>query len=66
MMRDFQTYGRGRTLEQYRRDEAGDYKWLTKAQSQYGTPEKTTKAKVARRNNTKTPNRIRLHFAIFR
>ena len=62
VMRDFQTYGRGRTLEQYCGDEAVDYKWLIKAQSQYGTPEKTTKAKAARRNNTKTPDMIQLHF----
>ena len=62
VMRDFTMYARGRTLEQYCRDEAVDYKWLTKAQSQYGIPEKNTKAKASRNSNSRTPDMIRLHF----
>lgn len=62
VMRDFAMYARGRTLEQYCRDEAVDYKWLVKAKSQYGIAEKNTKTKASRNSNASTPEMIRLHF----
>lgn len=62
VMRDFAMYARGRTLEQYCRDEAVDYRWLTKAQSQYGIPERNTKARSSRHSNANTPDMIQLHF----
>lgn len=61
VMRDFAMYGRGRSLEQFCIDQAVNYRWLVKAQSQYGIPEKNT-TKTARRNKTKTPDMIQLHF----
>lgn len=61
-MRDFKTYGRGRTLEQYCRDEAVDYKWIEKAKEQYGSVEKTKSAKPVRKARSKSPDMIQLHF----
>lgn len=40
VMRDFVMYAQGHTLELYFRDYAMDYKWMTKAQFQYGKLEK--------------------------
>ena len=62
VMRDFQMYGRGRTLEQYCRDEAVDYRWIEKAMSQYGVPEKTKAMKTQRKTKSKSPDMIQLHF----
>lgn len=66
VMQDFAMYARGRTLEQYCRDQAVDYKWLLKAQKQYGIPEKSKPTKPARRTKEKTPDEtpemIQLHF----
>ncbi len=59
-------YARGRSLEQYCRDEAVDYKWLLKAQAQYGTPEKNKPTKSTKRskekNQEEAPQMIQLHF----
>ena len=49
VMRAFQTYGRGRTLEQYCRDEAVDFKWLQKARDLYGAVENANPPKPAKR-----------------
>ncbi len=66
VMRDFATYARGRSLEQYCREEAVDYKWMLKAQKQYGIPEKAKPTKTAKRPKEKTPEEtpemIQLHF----
>lgn len=62
VMRDFKTYGRGRTLEQYCRDEAVDYKWIEKAIEMYGPVEKTKSAKPVRKARSKSPDMIQLHF----
>ncbi len=66
VMQDFAMYARGRTLEQYCRDQAVDYKWLLKAQKQYGIPEKSKPTRVAKRTKDKTleetPEMIQLHF----
>lgn len=62
VMRDFQTYGRGRTLEQYCRDEAVDFRWIEKAISKYGIPEKTKVVKTQKRTKSKSPDMIQLHF----
>ena len=66
VMRDFAMYARGRTLEQYCRDEAVDYKWLQKAQKQYGIPDKGKTTKIIKRSKEKTqdetPEMIQLHF----
>lgn len=66
VMRDFGMYARGRSLEQYCRDEAVDIKWLTKAKEQYGVPEEDRKPRQKRRaavrTADKTPEMIRLHY----
>lgn len=66
VMRDFGMYARGRSLEQYCRDEAVDFKWLTKAMEQYGVPEEDRKPRQKRRaavrTADKTPEMIRLHY----
>lgn len=66
VMRDFGMYARGRSLEQYCRDEAVDIKWLTKAMEQYGVPEEDRKPRQKRRaavrTADKTPEMIRLHY----
>lgn len=62
VIRDFKTYGRGRTLEQYCRDEGADYKWIEKAAEQYGPVEKTKPAKPVRKTRSKSPDMIQLHF----
>ena len=63
VMRDYKAYARGRTLEQYCRDEAVDYHWMIKAQTQYGdiTEEKPRK-KSSRKTKAEPTNLIRLHF----
>lgn len=63
-MRDFQAYGRGRTLEQYCRDEGADYKWFEKATEQYG-PLDQKKAKTSKRvkkSEERPIDMIQLHF----
>lgn len=66
VMRDFGMYARGRSLEQYCRDEAVDFKWLTKAREQYGIPEDEKKTRQKGRATVKavdkTPEMIRLHY----
>ena len=62
VMRDFQTYGRGRTLEQYCRDEAVDYKWIEKARDLYGPPSKTKTSKTEKKGRSKPNDMIQLHF----
>lgn len=65
VMRDFGMYARGRSLEQYCRDEAVDYRWLTKAAGQFGTPADDRKARQGKRVATgpsKAPDMIRLHY----
>ena len=62
VMRNFQTYGRGRSLEQFCRDEGADYKWIEKSKDQYGTPSKTRTTKVVRKTPQKSPDMIQLHF----
>ncbi len=66
VMRDFAMYARGHSLEQYCRDEAVDYKWLQKAQKQYGIPEKSKSTRTIKRSKEKTPDEtpemIQLHF----
>lgn len=62
VMRDFQTYGRGRTLEHYCRDEAVDYKWIEKAKSLYGDQPKAKAVKPTRKDKDKSQDMIQLHF----
>jgi len=62
VMRQFKTYGHGRTLEQFCRDEAVDYNWLIKAKDQYGEPETVRVSKPGRRTKTKAPDLIQLHY----
>lgn len=62
VMRDYSMYGRGRTLEQYCRDEGADYKWIDKAAELYGATEKGKPSKTVRKVKAKTPDMIRLHF----
>lgn len=62
VMRDFKLYARGRSLEQYCRDEAVDYQWLTKAKAIYGEPEATPKKKSSSKPKSKQPDMIKLHF----
>ena len=51
VMRDFEMYTRGRTLEQYCCNDTVDYSWLVKIQSQNGNPDKSQKGKVSRHYN---------------
>ena len=62
VMRDFQTYGRGRTLEHYCRDEGADYKWIEKAKELYGVPSKCKPARAGKKAGTKSTDMIQLHF----
>ena len=62
VMRDLQTYGQGRTLEHYCRDEGADYKWIEKAKEPYGLPAKGKAAKAGKKSSSKSPDMIRLHF----
>ena len=62
VMRDFQTYGRGRSLEEYCRDEGADYRWIEKAKELYGVPTKGKSVKSGKRTVTKAPDMIQLHF----
>lgn len=63
-MRDFQTYGRGRTLEQYCRDEGAYFKWFEKAKELYGdpAPKKGKADKAERKSKPKPTDMIKLHF----
>lgn len=63
-MRDYQTYGRGRTLEQYCRDEGADFKWMEKAREQYGVPtfKKEKGSKRTKKSQDKPVDMIQLHF----
>lgn len=66
VMRDFGIYARGRSLEQYCRDEAIDFKWLEKAMEHYGVPAEEKKTRQNKRSTArtaaKTPDMIRLHY----
>lgn len=65
VMRDYNRYKRGRTLEQFCRDEAVDFQWLAKAQKQYGETEETQKKKIFRPSKGKAaevPEMIKLHY----
>ena len=60
VMRDFQTYGRGRTLEPYYcRDEGADYKWIEKMKELNGFP---ARGKAEKKASSKSPDMIQLHF----
>lgn len=61
-MRDYKAYARGRSLEQYCRDEAVDYHWLSKVQKDYGVPEDKPQIKKTRKSKTEPTDLIRLHF----
>lgn len=63
VMRDYKAYARGRSLEQYCRDEAVEYNWILKAQKQYGDiPEEKPRKKATRKSKTESTDLIRLHF----
>lgn len=62
VMRDYKAYARGRSLEQYCRDEAVDYHWLSKVQKEYGVPEDKPQMKKTRKTKTESADLIRLHF----
>lgn len=63
VMRDYKAYARGRSLEQYCRDEAVEYSWILKAQKQYGDiAEEKPGKKVTRKAKTEPTDLIRLHF----
>lgn len=63
VMRDYKAYARGRSLEQYCRDEAVEYSWILKAQKQYGDiPEDKPRNKTVRKSKTGPADLIRLHF----
>lgn len=63
VMRDYSTYGCGRSLERYCRDEGIDYKWVLKAQELYGIQEKKKSTRpVVRKSKQKAPDMINLHF----
>lgn len=62
VMRDYKAYARGRSLEQYCRDEAVDYHWLSKVQKEYGTPEDKPRMKNTRKAKAEPADLIRLHF----
>ena len=49
-------------MEQYCRDEAINYKWLVKAQIEYGIPDKSPNVKPTKRDKAKTPDLIQLHY----
>ena len=63
-MHDFRMYGRGRTLEQFCRDEGADFRWFEKAMNIYGGPSssKSKTAKGDRKAKAKPADMIRLHF----
>lgn len=61
-MLQFKTYGRGRSLEQFCRDEAVDYNWLCKAKDLYGTLKNDPASKSGRRTKSKSQDLIRLHY----
>lgn len=62
-MRDYKAYARGRSLEQYCRDEAVEYNWILKARKQYGDiPEEKPRKKATRKSKTEPSDLIRLHF----
>lgn len=63
-MRDFQMYGRGRTLEQYCRDEGADFKWFEKAKELYEVPvlKKEKASKRTKKCQDKAVDMIQLHF----
>lgn len=62
VMSDFKSYGRGRSLEQFCRDEAVDFKWLVKAKELYGDIENARLPKSSKHKKAKSPDLIRLHF----
>lgn len=62
VMRDYKAYARGRSLEQYCRDEAVDYHWLSKVQKEYGTSDDKPQVKKTRKVKTEPADLIRLHF----
>lgn len=65
VIQGYRLYARGRTLEQYCRDEAVDFKWLEKAQVQYGSPEDKPQKKTTRkstRTKTEAADLIKLHY----
>lgn len=62
VMRDFKTYDRGRTLWQYCRDEAVDYKLIENAKEMYEVPAKGKGVKPERKAKSKSTDIIRLHF----
>lgn len=59
IMRDYQAYGRGRSLEQYCRDEGVDYKWIEKAKGQYSTPSSVQPSGKGKKNR-KSPGLVQL------
>ncbi len=63
-MRDFRMYCRGRTPEQFCRDEGADFKWIGKAMNLYGEPSssKSKTDKADRKTKAKPTDMIRLHF----
>lgn len=63
LMRDYRMYSRGRSLEQYCRDEAVDIKWFEKAHAQYGTQTDKPQKKSTRKAKAEQADLIRLHFS---
>lgn len=55
-------YSRGRSLEQYCRDEAVDIKWFEKAHAQYGSPVDKPQKKSTRKAKAEQADLIKLHF----
>lgn len=62
LIRNYRMYSRGRSIEQYCRDEAVDIKWFEKAQAQYGTPADKPQKKSTRKTKADPTDLIRLHF----
>lgn len=65
VIQGYRLYARGRTLEQYCRDEGVDFKWLTKSQVLYGTPDDKPQKKTARKptkSKTEAADLIKLHY----
>lgn len=62
LMRDYRMHSRGRTLEQYCRDEAVDIKWFEKAHAQYGATADKPQKKTTRKPKAEQSDLIRLHF----